>query len=124
MMGNKAYFVVLSITMVFLFGCEKADNESQNACKSANPVEEVMWLKRLKSEMTNCNCELSIIKGSIKGQTVFYIGMTDALCNGISNPIFYDCYGNIVKTPADNDYQEYYESVVIEQVLYRCKTTK
>ncbi len=117
----KTIFLFILISLVII-SCEKKD--TQNACRSDNPIEEVTWLKEMKDSLTNCYCEISIIQGTYKNQTVFFVAMTDPLCDGIDIPTLLDCYGNVVRQFTQEDYQEFYTDVTRDIVLYRCKMTK
>lgn len=73
--------------------------------------------------MTNCTCETSIIKGTYEGQIVFFIAVTDPVCNGVDMPTLYSCGGDEIRTftssPADQ--KELREKLIRDSVLYRCK---
>jgi len=120
------YTIFTLLIALTLLSCNKDKKgiETQNACESSNPVEEVTWIKALKSNLTNCSCEMSIIQGKYNGQTVYYVMMTDPLCDGISTPTLFDCNGKVVRTFTLDDYQEFPGTVSPEKVLYRCKTTQ
>jgi len=119
----------LTILVLFLsamlVGCSKNDKEhdTQNACKSADPLE-VSWIKEIKNSLTNCSCEISIIQGTYDGQTVFFTALTDPACDGIDTPTLYNCNGNIVRIFTMHDYTDFYTKVTRDNVLYRCKTTR
>jgi len=112
---------ILIIILFILFSCKKTEKETRNASLSSNPIEDVIWLKELKSSLTDCNCERSIIQGSYNGQTVYFVASTDELCNGIDTPTLYDNFGTIVKIFTMADYREFYILVSRDKVLYRCK---
>jgi hypothetical protein len=91
-------------------------------CPTAETLDATPWLAELKSSITNCTCEISIIQATYKGKTVFYKGMTDALCNGIDIPTLYNCSGNVVKSFTDSAAdQEDLKNISIVEVLYRCQ---
>jgi hypothetical protein len=120
----KKFFVILTLGILFM-GCAKdATEETTNACNSSNPIEEVGWLKAMKNSLTNCSCEMSIIQGTYNNQTVFFIALTDELCDGIDMPTLFNCEGKVVRTFNETDYREFYDKVTRDKVLYRCKTTK
>jgi hypothetical protein len=114
----KAILLILLIPILGL-SCRK---ETQNACKFNNPLEDITWMKELKSSMTNCSCEISIIQGTYYNKTVFFIATTDELCDGIDAQSLFDCNGNVVRTFNMNDYRDFYNLVTTDKVLYRCKT--
>jgi hypothetical protein len=120
----KKYFVFLILGIMFM-GCSKDATENEtNACNSANPIEEVGWLKDMKSSLTNCSCETSIIQGTYNNQTVFFIRVTDPVCNSVNMPTLYSCEGKVVRVFNETDYREFDDKVIPVKVLYRCKTTK
>jgi len=112
---------ILIIILFILFSCKKTEKETRNASLSSNPIEDVIWLKEMKSSMTDCSCEHCIIQGSYNGQTVYYVALTDALCDGIDTPTLYDNFGRVVKIFTMADYREFYILVSRDKVLYRCK---
>ena len=121
----KTLLMTLLISTV-LFSCSKNSKEIQtlNACESSNPLEEVPWLKEMKNSLTQCGCEMSLIQGTYKEQTVFYIVLTDPVCDGISEPTLFDCKGKVVRTFTIDDYRDFYTDVSTVKVLYRCKNSK
>lgn len=117
-------FKILSVTLFFaLLSCDKDENETsnQNACDTNNPLE-IEWVIQIKNSMQNCICEISIIRGTYNGQTVFFTAITDPLCDGIDIPTLYNCEGVAIKTYTIDDYKEFYNEVSRDTVLYRCKT--
>jgi len=119
-MKFKILFVIL---FAALLSCSKDGNDctTQNACETDNPLE-VDWIKEIKNSMQNCVCEISIIQGTYQEQTVFFVALTDPLCDGIDIPTLYNCEGVAVKTFTMDDYLEFYSDVTRDKVLYRCKT--
>jgi hypothetical protein len=111
------HILVISVFLVLLFSCEK----DLNTCDSENPLEEIAWLSDLKASITNCTCEVSIFQAKYNKGTVFYVAITDPVCNSIFNADLRDCSGNIVKNYPNAD--ETFEREVTERkVIYRCKT--
>jgi hypothetical protein len=111
--------IVLFVFFSLILSCEKTDR----VCNSENPLEDLVWLKELKSSFTNCICEMSILQASYKGQTVYYSAMTDPLCDGYYPVILLDCSGAAVKTLEPND-PAVANEISNREVIYRCKTTK
>jgi hypothetical protein len=107
----------LLVLMVLLLNCEKNDN----TCNCNDPINDLAWLKDVKSSFTNCFCEMSIIQATYNKQTVFYTAMTDPLCDGIYGYIIFDCKGDRIKTYMPGD-QTFFNEVTDIKVLYRCKT--
>jgi hypothetical protein len=108
---------VIAGLLILLLSCEKKDN----VCNCSDPLNDLSWLKELKTSLTNCTCEMSVIQATYNDQTVFYQAMTDPLCDGIYPVVLLDCSGTTVKS---------YESmgqvpdgaITDMKVLYRCKT--
>lgn len=72
--------------------------EVQNACTAAEPLA-LDWIQDLKEEL-NCGeytCEVSILKSEYEGETVFYVLVTDPLCNSAGVRYLYNCFGEIIK---------------------------
>jgi len=111
-----------AVSLLILNSCSY-DKLPKTECISDNPIEDFAWLKVIKSTMTNCSCEISIIQGTYNNQTVFFVALTDMLCDGISIPTLYDCEGKVVRVFNSTDYREFNDHVTHDKVLYRCKTT-
>jgi len=106
------------VFLVLLLSCDKNDT----ICNCNDPLQELVWLQELKTSLTNCTCEISIIQATYDNQTVFYTAMTDPLCNSsIQTFILYDCTGNAIKSYQSGD-QAMDGKVTNLEVLYRCKT--
>jgi len=110
--------ILIFTLLVLILSCEKPDN----TCNCNNPLSDLTWLRDLKDSMVNCHCEISIIQASYMKQTVFYLGMTDPLCDGIFYVELFNCKGVIVKSYTN--FNEFDNEVIYEKVLYRCKTAK
>jgi hypothetical protein len=52
-----------------------------------------------------------ILQGTYDGQTVFYVSVTDPICNGMQTITRLYCEGKLVKTITPNDYQAFLEKV-------------
>jgi hypothetical protein len=104
--------------LILLLSCEKNDK----TCNCNDPLKDLVWLQELKTSLTNCTCEMSVIQATYNNQTVFYTAMTDPLCNSnIQTYILYDCTGNTIKSYQSGD-QAMDGKVTNLKVLYRCKT--
>ena len=119
----KKLGAILILGILFM-GCTKdATVDTTNACTSANPIEEVGWLKSMKESIVNTKsaCETSIVQGTYNNQTVFFTMITDPLCNSINMPTLYSCEGKVVRTFTEADYREFSEKVTSVKVLFRYK---
>lgn len=110
--------IIFSAFLILIISCEKYDN----TCKCTDPLTELTWLRYLKSSMTNCFCETSIIQATYLKQTVFYVANTDDLCDGFFTASLMDCSGALVKTYTD--FNAFASEVTDIKVLYRCKSTR
>ncbi len=106
---------------VLLVNCSKDEKTSANDCNTDNPMEEFGWLKEMKDTLTNCTCQLSIVQGTYLNQTVFYLAITDPVCNGISIPTLYNCNGKAVKKYSTDDFRDFNHQVTFDSILYSCK---
>jgi hypothetical protein len=110
--------IVIFTFLVLILSCEKSDN----SCNFNDPLKDLKWLSDLKSSLVNCPCEISILQASYKGQTVFYVAMSDPLCDGIFPIDLRNCHGDVVKS-YHNPGQPGPELTDVKN-LYRCKTAK
>ena len=116
-------FFIPLLLLLLIIGCDNDEKPSTNACNATTPVDEIDWLLALKQSMTNCSCEISIIEGMYHSQTVFFIALTDPLCDGINTPTLYNCEGIGIKTftTSEDDQTDLADNVTRDSVLYRCK---
>lgn len=113
--------IFIAFVLIIIFSCQK---ETQNACKSSNPIDDVTWIKAIKNSLTNCTCEISIIEGTYDNKTIFYTQLTDPVCNGIFSATLFDCNGKVVRIFKQSDYDDFFNLVTRNKVLYRCKSKK
>jgi hypothetical protein len=113
----KRLIQVFSI-IVQIMSCEKFEN----TCKCDNPLEDLSWLKDLKSSFTNCNCRMSIIQATYNTQTVFYPIMNDPVCDGYFPVSLIDCNGNHIKTYEPPLGETFGKEVTNRKEIYTCKT--
>lgn len=120
---KKHVLTILIVITIISVSCNDDGKLVMNACTPTLSIDNVPWIAELKNTMTNCTCEISIIKGTYEGQTVFFIGLTDPLCDGIDTPTLYNCEGNeiISFTDSPSDQEELHNKVTRDSVLYRCK---
>ena len=111
---NKLSFIVVSLAL--LLSCEKNDN----TCNCNDPLKDLAWLQEVKTSLTNCFCEMSIIQATYNKQTVFYTAMTDPLCDGLYSIALRDCKGDTIKL-YESVYQVTDNGISDIRTLYRCK---
>jgi hypothetical protein len=116
-------FIVLMM-LILTVSCSDDKNVDTNVCTTTGSIDNVSWIAGLKKTMTNCSCEISIIKGTYEGQTVIFIALTDPLCDGIDTPTLYNCEGKEMRSFTDSaaDQKELFDKVTRDSVLYRCKS--
>lgn len=112
---KKLILVFLFFTLII--SCEK----TEKVCDCVNPIEDLAWLNELKSSFTNCYCEMSIFQASYEEHTVFYVAMTDGLCDGYYPIILLDCNGEKLKTYEPND-PALSSEISNREVISRCKS--
>jgi len=116
--------IFVLLVMIFLMvSCDDDQNTDTKECAWIGSADEVQWYAALKESITNCTCETSIIKGTYYHQTVFWIAITDPLCNSVNTPTLYNCEGKAIRTftLSVTDQQEFWDKVKLDSVLYRCK---
>lgn len=114
---------LILLVLFFAVSCGKDDDSNKSACNYTNPIEELSWLKAIKNSMTNCSCEMSILQATYNQQTVFYVSMTDPLCDGLQTTILLNCEGKIVEVIQPEKFQEFLSKITSIRNLYRCKTS-
>jgi hypothetical protein len=90
----KALLKVLLITIVFV-SCSE-DDELKETCVTNNPMEELVWLKQLKSafeQSTSANV-VEIYEYRYKQQRVFYVNDCVGCADGLTK--VYSCTGNVM----------------------------
>ena len=112
------FFVALAFLLV---NCGKDEKSSVNDCNTENPIEELSWLKTVKDSLTDCPCQISIMQGTYMDQTVYYLALTDPLCDGIAIPTLFNCSGKAVKQYTQDNYMDFSNQVRFDSVLYSCK---
>lgn len=111
--------LLIFVTFILILSCEKVDK----VCNCSNPLEDLSWLKELKTSFTNCTCQMSIFQATYNKQTIFYSLMNDPLCNSFQQITLYDCSGNNINTFNSTD-QVFDNKVTNKKVIYICKTNK
>jgi hypothetical protein len=109
--------ILIFATIVLIMSCEKHDN----TCKCDNPLDDLAWLKELKSSFTNCTCRMAIIQATYNEQTVFYSTMNDPLCDGFYPINLLDCNGNSIKVYEPTLGENFGNEVTDLKELYYCK---
>jgi hypothetical protein len=92
-------------------GIADSQLEVQNACTAEKPLE-LEWMQDLITEL-NCGeyaCKVAILKSEYEGETVFYIQMTDPLCNGFDEITLYNCTGKKVESFSMEESMEFVNS--------------
>lgn len=91
-----------------------------DACASNDAIIQVPWLATMKSSIEkNCStCLVSLMQGTYRSKTVFFIHMNDPFCNNGGNMDLYNCAG---KVHATIDISQFTEVVQVDRVLYSCE---
>jgi len=118
--------IILGISIILALGsvsCTDDQKIESKVCKATESIDNVPWIVELKKSITNCQCEISIIKGTYNGQTVIFVAITDPVCNSINTPTLYNCEGKEIRsfTSSTTDQKELRDNVTWDSVLYRCK---
>jgi len=111
---------MICAALVLIMSCEKSDN----TCNCNDPLEDLAWLKEIKSSFTNCNCRMSIVQASYNKQTVFYATMSDPACDGYTPVILLNCNGNSIKRYEPPLGETFTREVTDRKEIYFCDTKK
>lgn len=114
---------MIFLTIFFIASCGKDENAGKTTCEFSDPIEELPWLKEIKNSLTNCSLEKSILQGTYKHQTVFYVSVTDPRVDAIQTTTLLDCEGKVIEVIQPNKYQTFLNRVSNVKNLYRCKTS-
>ena len=119
--------IIFAISIILAFGSVSCTDDKKNdstACKATLSIDSTPWIIDLKKSLTNCSCEISIIKGTYNSQTVIFVAITDPVCNSTNTPTLYNCEGKAIRsfTASTTDQKELRDNVTWDTVLYRCKS--
>ena len=127
MRNKKLQLFAIIFTIFCISGCSDDDVKSKAlTCNPGEPFQEFSWLQDLKDSMESCSCEQSIIKGVYMGNTVYFLIMTDELCNWEFRTDLYNCHGQIIKEYRyvegnQNTFEKFQMEVTGQEVIYVCK---
>jgi hypothetical protein len=90
--------IILSVlvTLIGLAACNSKESNDKYYCDSANPTEEIPWLKEIREDLM-ISAKMSgfqIIGYKYKGESVFYIDACYYCADDIKS--VYDCNGNVI----------------------------
>lgn len=98
----KQFITLALLISVLLVSCSEQEEDLQlnlqNACTAENPLE-LEWMQDLVAELEcgKYSCRVSILKSNYNGESVFYVQMTDPLCNGVNEIDLYNCVGEKIE---------------------------
>lgn len=92
----KRMFLVSSVILMSLLSCKTSDKDQRSYCGSTNPLKDIPWLKKIKTEM-----EMSaraaggqIIRYNYKGNDVFWIDNCYSCADDLIK--VYNCQGDVI----------------------------
>jgi hypothetical protein len=89
-------FLLLSVIILPAISCSTSDKVSTSYCGTSNPLEDLPWLKKIKTEMQMSERATGgqIIRYSYKGNDVFWIDP----CHGCADDLIsvYNCDGEVI----------------------------
>lgn len=110
-MKEKLFVAVLIICIAF--ACTKST-------KTADPTEDLAWLKAKKTEMAkNCTCIPSIWQETYEGKTIYETGCSAPNC--FCAHVFYDKDGKLVPGSEDSNRHVFLEKLQNRKLLWSCK---
>lgn len=87
--------MVISLSII---SCKNDDDNLNNTCSVANPIEDLDWLKEKIEELEQSSLfesgEIYISQANYNGNTIFILGNCCALCNSVIS--VYDCEGELI----------------------------
>lgn len=107
---KKSIYFFLFLVMSLSCNKEKADTIEQD----------LTWLEDIKSSMISCTCQMSIYKATYKKQTVYYVAMTDPLCDGAYRIELRNTKGEIIKTFTSENPADFTTEITQRKAIYVC----
>lgn len=114
----KKNFIVLFAALMLMMSCEKKGNE----CNCNNTIEDIAWLRDLKSSLTDCTCEVTIFQATYNNETVFYSAMSFFTCDGYYPIVLRNCSGDTIKTYEPPFGEAFQNEVTNRKGLYSCNS--
>ena len=113
---------MICAALVLMMSCEKSDN----TCNCNDPLEDLAWLKELKSSefFSICTCRMHITQATYNKQTVFYAGMNDPACDGYGAIVLLNCNGDSIKRYEPPILETFTNEVTDRKEIYVCDTKK
>ena len=111
---------IIVVALLLFISCSK-ENDQKQICNLADPINELPWLKEIKSSLTNCTSEVSIVQATYQSQTVFYTAITDPLFDGIQSYTLLNCEGKVVEIINADNMQNFLANISDVKNLYRCQ---
>ena len=92
----KQVILFLTLLSFIILSCKTGDDNLNNTCNVANPIEDLAWLKEKIIEYEQTRGfeagDIYISQTNYKDKTVFILGNCCAACNSVLT--VYDCLGN------------------------------
>jgi hypothetical protein len=112
---------LFAVASILLINCSKDDKVATKNCNCDNPMEDLAWLKSVKDSLSDCPCRISVIQATYQHQEVFYLTLSDPLCDGVSYPALLDCSGKLVKQFTMENMKDFDKQVTVDSVVYSCR---
>jgi|WetSurMetagenome_2_1015567.scaffolds.fasta_scaffold05535_5 hypothetical protein len=118
----KSLIIYLFAAASLLVSCKKEnDGLTTTDFKQEAKISSLDWLNDMANELTDCDCTISIFRGTYEGGIVFFPLMNDPLCNGIFGTVLYDSTGLVIRQYKANDQDAFSQEVHILDTLYTCR---
>jgi hypothetical protein len=92
----KLLSLVLAVVMLSLLSCKTSDDKVSWICGTANPLEDIPWLREIK-ELMEINTQMAgsqIIRYKYKGDDVFWIDMCYNCADNLIS--VHNCQGDVI----------------------------
>lgn len=121
-MKNLYLIVALLFTGVACQDDDPATGE-ENSCGGRVALTDMPVVKDLRESIDNCSCTTSIFSAYYDEQPVFYIAVTDPLCDAVFAPALYNCQGEVVRQFENTleQHEEFYNLVTDRNIIYSCE---
>jgi hypothetical protein len=100
----STFWLLLLLTLI---ACE--EEQPQMTCLVADPVQNLAWLNAKVQELEKSPYCQYVSRGSLRGNTVFLIGLCEPAISSID--AVYDCDGNLICYGSDDSCPDFYKEV-------------
>jgi hypothetical protein len=117
---KTTFYILFSLLILGSLSC-KEDNEKITACGVADPLNDLEWLREMKSTCDpDAYCQTSIMQGIYQNETVFFTGLDGPLCDPAFHVALLNCQGELIKEYYWENHEEFEQEVDSVKMIFSC----